>query len=223
MRPLAFAEDLDFGLRALQAGLRLAYLPSVAVIHSHRRSPAYHLHRFFVDWLAQVDMLGFATHDWSRDGIRSAGEMVAALTAGYGAVSAIIASLGDVGPVATLEERLIDALLSPTLQPNPPSEESLSAILTSLAAAIGHSLAGEARPHGGHVRERYGGLLRDFLAFAGNYADLSDRAYDLRQSLSSLYAQLAGWCLADFVRWSQGSVHRDPGVAIIEARFSGGV
>jgi rhamnosyltransferase len=45
---LPFAEDLDWGVRAMAAGYRLIYDPSVRVIHSHTRSPAYHLRRSYI-------------------------------------------------------------------------------------------------------------------------------------------------------------------------------
>jgi rhamnosyltransferase len=47
-RNLSFAEDLDWGVRAIAAGRRLAYKPSVCVMHSHTRPAAYHLRRSYV-------------------------------------------------------------------------------------------------------------------------------------------------------------------------------
>jgi rhamnosyltransferase len=47
-QPLLFAEDLDWGVRAMAAGYRLVYDPSVRVIHSHSRPPAYHLRRSYI-------------------------------------------------------------------------------------------------------------------------------------------------------------------------------
>jgi len=47
-RPLTFAEDLDWGLRAVAAGARIAYNPDACVIHSHHRPPDYNLRRQFV-------------------------------------------------------------------------------------------------------------------------------------------------------------------------------
>jgi hypothetical protein len=43
-----FAEDLDWGMRAIQAGHALVYNPAVTVIHSHNRPAAYHLKRSYV-------------------------------------------------------------------------------------------------------------------------------------------------------------------------------
>lgn len=47
-RAMPFAEDLDWGLRAIGAGQRLVYKPSVCVMHSHARPAAYHLRRSYV-------------------------------------------------------------------------------------------------------------------------------------------------------------------------------
>ena len=47
-RPLPFAEDLDWGVRALTAGHRLVYDPSIRVIHSHTRPAAYHMRRSYI-------------------------------------------------------------------------------------------------------------------------------------------------------------------------------
>ncbi len=46
-----FAEDLDFGVRALQGGWTLRRSERVAVAHSHTRSAAYHLRRSVADRL----------------------------------------------------------------------------------------------------------------------------------------------------------------------------
>jgi hypothetical protein len=47
-RPLQFAEDLDWGVRVLQAGNKIAYEPAAAVVHSHERPALYHLRRQYV-------------------------------------------------------------------------------------------------------------------------------------------------------------------------------
>jgi hypothetical protein len=57
-RDVAFAEDLDFGLRAVEQGWRIATATDVSVIHSHNRSARYHLGRFLVDRLTVAAFLG---------------------------------------------------------------------------------------------------------------------------------------------------------------------
>ena len=46
---LGFAEDLDLGIRLLEAGYSLAFLYSVGVTHSHNRDPEYFFQRSYVD------------------------------------------------------------------------------------------------------------------------------------------------------------------------------
>jgi GT2 family glycosyltransferase len=57
-RDVAFAEDLDFGLRAVEQGWRIATATDVSVVHSHNRSARYHLGRFLVDRLTVAAFLG---------------------------------------------------------------------------------------------------------------------------------------------------------------------
>ena len=47
-RPLVFAEDLDWAVRVLRAGNRIAYEPAAAVVHSHVRPAIYHLRRQYI-------------------------------------------------------------------------------------------------------------------------------------------------------------------------------
>lgn len=47
-RAVAFGEDIDWALRALQAGWDIVYEPASAVIHSHDRSAWYELKRTYV-------------------------------------------------------------------------------------------------------------------------------------------------------------------------------
>ncbi len=47
-RAISFAEDLDWGVRAIGAGGRLVYTPSACVVHSHNRPAAYHLRRAYI-------------------------------------------------------------------------------------------------------------------------------------------------------------------------------
>ena len=57
-RDVAFGEDLDFGLRAVEQGWRVSVTAGATVIHSHSRDAAYHLRRFVVDRLSLVSLLG---------------------------------------------------------------------------------------------------------------------------------------------------------------------
>ena len=60
---VSFAEDLDWGVRALAAGWRLVYDPSVRVVHSHNRSAAYHLRRSYISGRVVLKLLHIASAD----------------------------------------------------------------------------------------------------------------------------------------------------------------
>lgn len=47
-----YAEDLDLGIRLIRDGLKIAFLGSTSVIHSHNRPAYYHLKRAYVDTLS---------------------------------------------------------------------------------------------------------------------------------------------------------------------------
>jgi glycosyltransferase involved in cell wall biosynthesis len=73
---LPFAEDLDWGVRAMAAGYRLVYDPSVRVIHSHTRPDAYHLRRSYISGRVVPKLLHIAPSD---PGIRNDDELFALL------------------------------------------------------------------------------------------------------------------------------------------------
>jgi glycosyltransferase involved in cell wall biosynthesis len=75
-QPLPFAEDLDWGVRAMAAGYRLVYDPSVRVIHSHTRPPAYHLRRSYISGRVVPKLLHLTPSD---PGIRDDDELFALL------------------------------------------------------------------------------------------------------------------------------------------------
>ena len=55
-----YAEDLDLGLRLLQAGYRLLYQVDNGILHSHSRPAHYFFHREYVNSLTLADLLGLA-------------------------------------------------------------------------------------------------------------------------------------------------------------------
>ena len=222
VRPLPFAEDLDFGLRVLAAGHRIGFMPTVAVVHSHRRPASYHLRRLFADWLAQIDLLGFEPLDWSREGLRTIAAMVGGIAAFHRNLGQALASLDVSGPVGGIESRLCDALLSSDGSTGTPVGTSLDSVLSALAAAVGGGLP--APPEAGrHFRDRYLALVHELLDYSAAFADLSHRAADVRDSLLSLYGHLVGWCLADHVRFSERAGRTDPDAAAVTRILAGGV
>ncbi len=221
LRPLPFAEDLDFGLRVLQAGHRLAFMPTVAVVHSHRRAAGYHLKRLFADWLAQVDLLGFAPQDWSLLGIDSAAKMVGDLACFCRQLGTVLPVLEVSGPPVALEQRLRDLLGTADGAVEPTGGTPLDGVLGTLAAALGGALT--APTQGRLFRDRYLALVHELVTFASGFGDLEHRAQDVRDSLFNLYGHLAGWCLADYVRSAERASLDSPGAAAVTGVLTGGV
>lgn len=69
-RERSFAEDLDFGIRALEQGWKIGYCHSAPVVHSHDRPALYHLRRHIADKLFVDPILNAAG---SSDGGSKAG------------------------------------------------------------------------------------------------------------------------------------------------------
>ncbi len=61
----AYAEDLDLGIRLLQAGKQLALLSTVGVVHSHNREALYYFKRAIVDAVSISEMFS----DFSLDAL----------------------------------------------------------------------------------------------------------------------------------------------------------
>lgn len=79
-----YAEDLDLGIRLIQAGHKVAMLASVKVIHSHNRPAHYYLKRSFVDVIFLVGLFKDFYHPPCKsvaglmEGIRATGASVGA-------------------------------------------------------------------------------------------------------------------------------------------------
>jgi len=221
LRPLPFAEDLDFGLRLLDRGYALGFMPTVAVVHSHDRPAGYHLKRAFVDWTAQVELLGFAPLDWS--GVcPGVGAMVVGLEALRRRLDAAVADLAVTGEAGAVRDALIERLSAESWRPSAAGEDSLPPLLGALLRAVGEEADGSAAAATPY-RDRYVGLLHDFFAFADGIGDLGARAGDLVASLYHLWSHLAGWCLADHVAWAAGAGRAEPAHAAVRDLLGGGV
>lgn len=71
---IRYAEDLDLSLRYIKKGLKIGFLNSEAVIHSHTREPHYFLKRYFVDTNVIYEVFGslpenFVTENNKNEGI----------------------------------------------------------------------------------------------------------------------------------------------------------
>jgi glycosyltransferase involved in cell wall biosynthesis len=87
-----FAEDLEFGLRAVEDGWTIGLSSSVAVAHSHRRDATYHLRRSVADRLHVAPMI-----DDDRRSRVAGDEVSAVVSAGRGFLSEIQGGLSRDG------------------------------------------------------------------------------------------------------------------------------
>jgi GT2 family glycosyltransferase len=84
---LLFAEDLDWGVRAIAAGKRIVYNPSTCVIHSHSRPAAYHMRRSYLSGRIVPRILQIEPSDV---GVRNDAEFLAVLGSMFGEVQTML-------------------------------------------------------------------------------------------------------------------------------------
>ena len=117
-----FAEDLDFGLRAIDAGLRVRRSATATVAHSHDRSAVYHLRRSVADRLYVAERLAddlvTPTASHGSAAVAAAGAAVA------GEVSGLLDSLGwDSNRDLSEHLRVLAGSLEGTHEPLDPTGE----------------------------------------------------------------------------------------------------
>ncbi|MDP8983079.1 MAG: glycosyltransferase [Acidobacteriota bacterium] len=86
--PLPFAEDLDWGVRAIAAGKRIVHHPATRVIHSHSRPGAYHMRRSYISGRIVPKLLHVEPAD---SGVRNDAEFLAVLGSLCGEVRTMLA------------------------------------------------------------------------------------------------------------------------------------
>jgi GT2 family glycosyltransferase len=189
-----FAEDLDFGLRAVERGWSVKLSQTAAVAHSHTRDPLYHLRRSIADRLYVAPLVG----DWavSLGGASGVGSVLAAgstlLSEVQGAMSLALAEQ------APLVHQLADArrLLESGAPRLPPAAAFAS--LASMLGAEGLAVDGEATL--GHLRRELVGVLEwpPLTAFARAQRHVS--AEPASGFVASLSASVLGRAIGDALR-----------------------
>jgi rhamnosyltransferase len=138
-QPLPFAEDLDWGVRAMAAGYRLVYNPAIRVVHSHTRPAAYHLRRSYVSGRVVPKLLHIAP---AHTGVRNDEELFALLGFLCGEVRTMlterVTDWRKFSTSSTAEPRLWESLLlAAGLRPAPPSYK-LNAVRGSFYYMLEH-------------------------------------------------------------------------------------
>jgi O-antigen biosynthesis protein len=224
-QPRAIAEDLDLGLRLLEDGYRIAFLSSVAAIHSHNRTPAYHLRRGFTEWMAMVELLGFDTLPWQVHQIPSIEGAVRAAAGLYRRVGNALAAAphGNGGAALEAVARVRAALTASPAGDFSEREESIESVLHEIAAACGlaEPLAASARCE--PFLQLYldaSGSLAEYLA-AARVLDTGDG--ELRTALFKLCTDVIGRGLADHAIWHERQHHVGGGYPQLVGAMSRGV
>jgi len=222
-REVPYAEDLDLGLRLLAASYRLAFLPSVRVVHSHDRPAEYDLRRAYVDWRHLVPVLGFPTRDWAAAGVDEPADLAAGVLALARQVDAALAAPGRAAALAGDPARLLAEIDRAA-----PDRAGGGGRVVALLAAAASAMPGTAGRAGSErarelVRDQLGGVLAEIAAFAERTAVTPPSPAEAAAAASRALASVAGWCLADFAAWhalhSGGTRVRDA----LDARLAGGV
>jgi rhamnosyltransferase len=117
-RDVEFGEDFDFGMRALEAGWRIALSDRFAVAHSHNRDAAYHFRRNVAERLNIAPLAGTGVGPAASAG--GVAEIAAAGRALLGDLAASLAVAGDSpGRLSHLLEHVAVSVLEPvtTMEP----------------------------------------------------------------------------------------------------------
>lgn len=88
-----FLEDLDLGLRLQEAGLPIALMGSVKIVHSHNRTLMYGAKRGYVDTIALNKLM-----PRFMENPGNAAQTLALLVNGYRQLTGVCAALHEVGP-----------------------------------------------------------------------------------------------------------------------------
>lgn len=166
-RPVPFAEDLDFGLRAVEAGWTIG-ASTAAVVHAHVRPAAYHLQRMAVDTFRIGSMLDLGA---GRHADRDVGSVAADALALLGELQAAFAHAEGNGGGIELAGWLADVGVRLRGAPEP---EEPGASLAPLAAML-QPLAGPAAPASRRLRHDLAVQLERGgpHAFAGAFHDVT--------------------------------------------------
>jgi GT2 family glycosyltransferase len=129
-RDVEFGEDFDFGVRALDAGWRVALSDDVAVAHSHTRDAVYHFRRNVAERLNNAALARTGVCRSARAG--EVAEIAAAGRALLGDLAASLALAGDSHPrLSVLLESVAASVLAPVTTMEPVGE--LADVLAELA------------------------------------------------------------------------------------------
>jgi GT2 family glycosyltransferase len=134
-RDVEFGEDFDFGVRALDAGWRIALSDRFAVAHSHNRDAVYHFRRNVAERLNIAPLAGTVVGRSASSG--GVAEIAAAGRALLGDLAGSLAVLGDDTPrrLSRLLEHVAVSVMEPTttMEPSAGQFREIADLLAELA------------------------------------------------------------------------------------------
>jgi GT2 family glycosyltransferase/predicted nucleic acid-binding Zn-ribbon protein len=228
---LAYAEDLDLGIKLVKDGFKIAQLLSTGVVHSHNRPASYYMKRTYVDVKTLSQLLG---HDWTqlkqldRGAIDSLDDLLDCILDLYDSVCLAADDLrengfckGDITKAFGTIERRLTAQSRIAAAPESSNRDLLEIL---------HQTARIARHRHGH-KIGSNPLSRSYFISLGTFEEwLSNTHQNLTgmedEFVDALYKLLGveiGRCLGEYYALSQAGGDEDSRVAQLDEFLSEGV
>ncbi len=203
------AEDIDFGVRLVQAGRTIGFLNTVSVYHWHDRGPSYFLRRFYLGPKADVNILKNKTIDLSQYRINSIHDILCRAESLYDAIRGSIlrwksqGSISFSGYAGAFVESIRDLESSgPGLSSDRLGNPDLKQILSEVAHVVGYKLGSGYNFSTNHLLLHFGKELESIGYFLANENIIVEENVD--DFVNTLY-KVAGGIIGDcFGQWVMG-------------------
>jgi len=222
-----FAEDLELGIRLLADGYKLAYLASVAIIHSHNRSAAYFFKASYADAKLTIEMGCGAPCHWP---VSNTNTFYAEVKRLYERLNVSMANLEHAKFEVQRAVPMLKGMLAVDgrVQAAPPkvvSDASLDELFACIESIIGLTeREGVGKPVYGALLNAYLGNLDSFNEYIRNYEVMSPRLVaDFKATLYKLFAGSVGSMLANFFLFLCDKGIVDDKVGTVDRFVSGSV
>lgn len=198
-----FAEDLELGIRLLDDGYKLAYLHSVAIIHSHNRSPSYFFKVSYIDSKVVSQIIGNKPLHWN---IKDISVFYAGIKELYGRVIWTISMIekenqNEIKDVFSMLEEALhssDYLVKRTI--DNAGDSTLDKLFNEIESIINYHEKGQVeKTVYNFLLSAYLGTLRTFKEYISSYQSVSSIKKDFIKTLYKLFANSSGAALGNFI------------------------
>lgn len=204
---VAYAEDLDLGLRLISQGYKMAFFSTIGVVHSHTRTPDYYFRRSFVDVKHLIQLLDYKPISWNDFAIASADDMLGCTYAFYRKINALADMLRNTGerlPASELVVIIERLLRDPETISSSRGESSMEDLFSRLFIGTNmHSV--ECNGATNILVNQYIDLIRSFGEFLNVYGGLSDKNDELIMGLYKLFAVVGGSNMGSYAVYAEDS------------------